>query len=459
MAVWNIIKLTDIRPDRCDAEYFRKDYKENLDFLNATGSTTTLGRLFKKVERGEKPEYQKVGPIPVLRSVNIRALDFNDTRQEYVTENFYNSKPRGQVLKDDILFTCTGTGTLGRTSIWFKDTKAFNVPENSFLRDPIDIDPYLIAAFFNTPYGIEQLFQHQRGSSGQLHLYPVDIRRIIVPECLFPYQQEIGDYLRKAFALQQKSSDLYKEAVTLLSDALGLDKIVYSNANFYTTTNIDCVRERIIDPKYHHPKFEQIENHLRNNFETVELRKIADVEYGYMPMQDYEKDPNKGIPLIRVTNITDHLEIKMEDLKFIPNWVQIPRKKYVEKGDILMVQLGDTTGKVGYIFEDVKNHLFPSFCLSVKVKDDRFNSLFLSALLKSELIQILFDKTVLINTVRPNTTKPRFEKLLIPLFEMDFQLKIAALLEKSFLAKKESKLLIEMAKQRVVEIIKESAIK
>ena len=148
----------------------------------------------------------------------------------------------------------------------------------------------------------------------------------------------------------------------------------------------------------------------------------------------------------------------MADLQYIPNWVQIPRKKYVEKGDILMVQLGDTTGKVGYIFEDVKNHLFPSFCLSVKVKDDRINSLFLSALLKSRLIQILFDKTVLINTVRPNTTKPRFEKLLIPVFDMDFQLKTASLLEKSFIAKKEAKSLLEQAKNRVEELIETASI-
>jgi hypothetical protein len=103
MAVWNTVNLTDIRPDRCDAEYFRKDYKENLKFLEKTGATTTLGRLFKKIERGEKPEYQEVGPIPVLRSVNIRELGFNDTRQEYVTDSFYNKKykPHFEIIEDD----------------------------------------------------------------------------------------------------------------------------------------------------------------------------------------------------------------------------------------------------------------------------------------------------------------------------------------------------------------------
>ena len=452
MAVWNTVNLTDIKPDRFDAEYFRKDYQDNLSYLKTTGHTYTLGRLFNHIKRGSQPLYANNGTIKALRSVNVGFMNFNETRQEYVTDSFFDTNNRGQVQKEDVLITSTGVGTLGRTSIWFYNDKAYCDGHITILRNG-SVDPYFITAFLNSKYGLIQFDQNFRGSSGQIEIYPYDISKFVIPECLFPYQQEIGDYLRKSFDLQQKSYNLFQEATTLLSDALGLSNVEYSNTNYYTTTNIDCVRERIIDPKYYHPKFEQIENHLRDNFETVELRKIADVEYGYMPMQDYEKDPNKGIPLIRVTNITDHLEIKMEDLKFIPNWVQIPRKKYVEKGDILMVQLGDTTGKVGYIFEDVKNHLFPSFCLSVKVKDDRFNSLFLSALLKSELIQILFDKTVLINTVRPNTTKPRFEKLLIPLFEMDFQLKIAKLLEQSFIDEKESKILLKRAVKRVEAII------
>lgn len=456
MAIWNTVNLTDIKPDRFDAEYFRKDYLDNLSYLKTTGDTYNLGRLFNHINRGSQPLYSNNGTIKALRSVNVGFMNFNETRQEYVTDSFFETNNRGQVQKKDVLITSTGVGTLGRTSIWFYNDKAYCDGHITILRNG-SVDPYFITAFLNSKYGLIQFDQNFRGSSGQIEIYPYDISKFVIPECLFPYQQEIGGYLRQSFDLQKKSYNLFQEATTLLGDALGLSNVEYSNTNHYTTTNIDCVRERIIDPKYHHPKFEQIENHLRNNFETVELRKIADVEYGYMPMQDYEKDPNKGIPLIRVTNITDHLEIKMEDLKFIPNWVQIPRKKYVEKGDILMVQLGDTTGKVGYIFEDIKNHLFPSFCLSVKVKDDRFNSLFLSALLKSELIQILFDKTVLINTVRPNTTKPRFEKLLIPLFEIDFQLKIAKLLEQSFVDKKESKILLKRAVERVESIIEKEA--
>jgi hypothetical protein len=303
MAVWNTVNLTDIRPDRCDAEYFRKDYKENLKFLEKTGATTTLGRLFKKIERGEKPEYQEVGPIPVLRSVNIRELGFNDTRQEYVTDSFYNKKTRGQVLKDDILFTCTGTGTLGRTSIWYKDTKAFNVPENSFLRDPINVDPYLIAAYFNTSYGREQLFQHQRGSSGQLHLYPVDIRRMIVPECLFPFQKEIGDYLRKAFILQDESSRLYKKATAFLEKELSIDNSDLDDSpNKYISSFNDVILGKRLDPEFYNPRAKTIVQRIKN-LEHTTIDQNFYIKNGFPWNSKKFLEDNSGEPVIRIRDI------------------------------------------------------------------------------------------------------------------------------------------------------------
>jgi len=35
MATWNTVNLTDIRADRFDAEYFRKDYQDNIDYLES----------------------------------------------------------------------------------------------------------------------------------------------------------------------------------------------------------------------------------------------------------------------------------------------------------------------------------------------------------------------------------------------------------------------------------------
>ena len=134
MAILSKVYLSEIRPDRFDAEYFSKNYKDNLQLLNKTGKISTLGRLFTKVDRGDKAEYNTVGPIPVLRSVNVRSLGFNETRQEYVTNEYFEKRPRGRVIKDDIIITSTGTGTLGRTSIWYKVQKLSMCQKTLFKR-------------------------------------------------------------------------------------------------------------------------------------------------------------------------------------------------------------------------------------------------------------------------------------------------------------------------------------
>lgn len=455
MAVWNTIQLSDIHPDRFDAEYFRKDYQDNIALLKETGETTSIGRLFKYNLRGNQPQYHKNGTIKALRSVNVGFMNFNETRQEFVTEEFFKQSSRGKVQKDDILITSTGVGTLGRTSIWFYDENAFCDGHITILRDGV-VDPYFITAFLNSKYGLIQFDQNFRGSSGQIEIYPYDISKFVIPECLFPYQEEIGEKVRRAFELQSISKELYQEAMRSLGESLALNSFDYNKNNHFIASYSTCVSERIIDSKFHNPKFKQITDFLSSKFDTIELRKIAAIEYGYMPMQDYETNPERGIPLIRVTNITQELEIKLDDLKYIPNWVKVPAKKFVEQGDILIVQCGDTTGKVGYIYEEVSNHLFPSFCFSIKVNDARINSLFLAALLKTELMQDLFDQTVMINTVRPNTTKPRFEKMLIPIFDMSYQLEISNLLIRSNQAKKESKELLKQARKQVEELIEHS---
>jgi type I restriction enzyme, S subunit len=452
MAVWNTINLTDIKPDRCDAEYFRKDYKENLELLNKTGATTSLGSLFKKIERGEKPEYQEVGPIPVLRSVNIRALGFNDTRQEYVTEDFYNAKPRGQVLKDDILFTCTGTGTLGRTSIWYKDSKAFNVPENSFLRDPIGVDPYLIAAYFNTPYGREQLFQHQRGSSGQLHLYPVDIRRMIVPECLFPFQQEIGDYLRKAFDLQQESQTLYQKATDLLEKELSLDKITFETPKSYTASFSEVLGFSRIDGEHFQPKFrkirEIIENY-QNGFERLSSNiKVVKPDY------QLKNHPRNKIQYIELSNINPSMgyidKIEEMDVKKAPSRA----KRMVFTGDVIASSVVGSVDKAGLVSEIENGHIASNGFF--QFRSDYYSPEFLLVLIKSNFVKEQFHQQST-GGILSAVPDQNLKYIIIPKIDVALQNQITELVRESHVKVRESKKLLEQAKNRVEELIEEAA--
>ena len=139
---------------------------------------------------------------------------------------------------------------------------------------------------------------------------------------------------------------------------------------------------------------------------------IASVEYGFMPMEDYS-DKIEGEPLIRVTNIKNQLRVELDDVKYVARSLDIPEDKRVNTGDVLVVQLGDTTGKIGYIGPELDGMVFPSYCL--RVRPWELAGEFLAVFLDSKLGQRQLWRLVTFATVRPNTSKPHVKSIVVPL--------------------------------------------
>ncbi len=457
MATWNTVNLSEIRLDRFDAEYFRKDYKKNIEYLKSTGEVTTLRRLFKTIDRGSKAEYKEFGSIPVLRSVNVRALAFNDTRQEYVSQEYYDLNPKGQVFKDDIIITSTGTGTLGRTSIWYKNSKAFNVPENSFLRYPKDVDPYLIAAYLNTDYGTKQLFQNQRGSSGQLHLYPVDIRRIIVPMCLFPHQQEIGKYLRNAFELQEHSQAIYQQATELLEKELGLDNSDLDKlSNKYVSSFNDVVIDKRFDPEFFNPKSKILVQRIKDMTHTTIAENFY-IKNGFPWNSKKFIEDNSGEPVIRIRDIKPTYIDKKNLTSLEQSYANTIAFQKAKANDVV-VGMDGLKYFYGSILEDdclVNQRV----CHLARKSFTSISPEYATFIINSEIgqAQLLRDMTVAATV--GHITNLNIAKLVIPLVSKAFHDKITDLIRMSINAEKESKSLLELSKTRVEEIIKQAATK
>lgn len=142
------------------------------------------------------------------------------------------------------------------------------------------------------------------------------------------------------------------------------------------------------------------------------IGEFASVEYGYMPMEDYA-DELAGEPLIRVTNIKNQLNIELDDIKYVNRSLEIPEEKRIRVGDVLLVQLGDTTGKVGYVGDPLDGMVFPSYCL--RVRSPKLPGEFLAVFLDSELGQRQLWRLVTFATVRPNTSKPHVQSIIVPL--------------------------------------------
>ena len=451
MAVWNTIKYTEIRPDRFDAEFFQPLYKENLKTLTA-GKNWQLGSLFSIIDRGEKADYQESGDIPVLRSVNIRDLAFNDQRQEYVTREYYDKKKKGQVYKEDILITSTGTGTLGRTSIWYKDEPAFNVPENSFLRNPIGVNPYFVAVFLSTKYGILQLFQNQRGSSGQLHLYPVDIRRIIIPEFLFDYQDEIGDALVGAFELEEQSKCLYNQAETLLAQELQLDQLTFPNKKWYTADYCEVVNEKRMNAEFFSPDVYYIlsQDLLK---ESATINDVFEIIRGYTPKCYYQS----GVPVVKTKNIrTPNI-----DKKRISDYADLQEPlTQTKENDLILAAMGvGSLGRMSYVTDEETNCAIDGTLRILRKKDLSLNDMEIPTMLflSTEVGQKLIYRGISGTTGIISLPDDYLKRIPIPVIEKSVRRKVTELVLNSIKAKNQSEQLLAQAKQRVEELIEQEA--
>ena len=126
---------------------------------------------------------------------------------------FAAANPDGnlQIRAGDTLLNGTGRGTLGRAAPYLIDEPA--VPDNhvTILRSD-DLDPVYLSLYLNSAAGQMQVEMRQRGSSGQLELYPFDIRKFLVwpaPESL---QEELRRLHDQAAAAECESKQLLEHA-------------------------------------------------------------------------------------------------------------------------------------------------------------------------------------------------------------------------------------------------------
>ena len=187
---------------RLDPEHFYPAFHNLVAHLPGHIDLVPLGTQLTFCQRGKQPEYSDTG-LQVVNSKHVQpnkvVLDGNRTASVNPNSDFL-------ICRGDTLMNGTGRGTLGRAAPYLVHEQA--VPDNhvTILRSST-LDPAYLSFYLNSPAGQLQVEMHQRGTSGQLELYPFDIRKFLVwvaPEAL---QKEI----RKLHDQVAKNEHRYKE--------------------------------------------------------------------------------------------------------------------------------------------------------------------------------------------------------------------------------------------------------
>lgn len=222
--------------------------------------------------------------------------------------------------------------------------------------------------------------------------------------------------------------------------------------------DVDSLHPARIDAWYYQPQF--IENNKRlqdwvsaGGGTLRRLSGLASVTYGYMPTEDYWESTN-GAPFLRVTNFTANLFTNLSDLKYVNPKAKENPKFTLKFGDTIVVQCGNTTGRIAFVSSDIEGFVFPSFCLRVRSRDRGVNPFYLVALFDTSAVQTQIQRTISVTSVRPNTTKPALESIMIPIPDRRIQDYIGAKVELAERCRAEAATLQRQLDIRISELYK-----
>lgn len=390
--------------------------------------------------------------VRLIRTQNLSGptVSYNDVA--YIGDDWHNTSLKSEVRAGDLLIAIRGY--LGNAAIVGNDAPRANINQH-IARVSLDSNkcsvPYLWA-FICSRFGRCILERYVTGTVQRGITLP-DLRRIRVPLPERHLQDYIGAKVQLAVLCRAEATAQFALAEGKFDNAVKFSalKRVLDLKGKGNWVEPELLKYNLFAGAYL-PKYIQLDHHIQQLDVTfVELSSICDpIAYGYMPVEDYAIE-GKGVPFIRVTNISNDLMMDISDLKFIPSE---PDYSYyqVNKGDALLVQCGNTTGKIGVVTKRTEGFVYPSFSFRIRSKGE-IDQYYLAFALKSELVQMLLWRTVKYSTVRPNTTKPDVEKLLIPLLPREVMEDIGIAVKRYVNLMETSLDLIQQAKADVEALI------
>lgn len=428
---------------RLDAEFFRPDYLKIQHQLEEIGSKKLIDFQVKIRHPIEiKRNYVDDG-ILFLRAQNVRPLSIDLTSNPvYISAEDAERLQENTIHHKDVLITRTGANA-GQCAIYIENSSAIS-SSHTFIVKSGNLNPFFLAIFLNTKYGITLIDRGRYGST-QPEIAPPYLYQIPIPDW-----NSLPSVIEKTYLQSKELTELsktrYTEAQTLLLTELGLANWQPEHQLTFVKNYSDTQQADRIDADYFQPKYDKIVNAIKNysgGWDTLEnlvtLKKCVEVG-----SKEYLET---GIPFVRVSNLSP-FEITQE--KYISEELYEEIIEHQPKqGEILLSK--DATPGIAYYLREAPEKMIPAGgILRLKSKTDRIRNEYLTLVLNSILTQEQINRDVggsVILHWRPD----QVAETVIPILPEKKQYEIQQKITESFDLRKHAKDLLEHAK-RAVEI-------
>lgn len=427
------------------AEYYGKKYVESVSVVKRQEKTIPLGQMWILATDGDhgSPDYQESGVLYLL-SECVKEGYIEKAKCRYITEAKNRELKRSCLHPGDIVVTKTGV-YFGKSAVIPE-----SIPEANTIAHvgKITLKPqynsYYVSTFLNCKYGYYQL--RRRGiKATRPEIKLVEFPDIIVPEFSDGLYSAIESTVRTANGLHDEADNAVNQSEQMLMRVLGMPQITdmaVSIKNFSES----FMKTGRLDSEYYQPKFDALFDTIKK-FSNKRLGGndgIVSIKKSIEPGSDVYKD--EGIPFVRVSDVSKY-EITPPEIHLPHDVVENAESLFSKKNTILFSKDGSVG--IAYKLERDEDIITSGALLHLTVKDtSEVLPDYLTLVLNSLVVQMQAERDsngAIIQHWKPS----EIENVIIPVLDMDRQKELAEMVQKSFALRRQSKKLLEYAKQAV----------
>lgn len=459
MASWSIVTKQDaIDSHRLDPEFYRNDYLYGLETLKKIGSKklkffgiSVVSGPFGSTLKSHS--YLNKG-VPFIRILDLKNFFIAKDQLVYISE-YDNSRIKGsQLKKGDIIISKVGN-SIGLVSILDNDFEIANISENNIgIKFNSFHESYFksfILTYLNSFYGQNEILRRRSGNA-QPKLNVADIYDLEIPIVTPEEQKEIEIIINKAEHLVKHSQNLYQQATELLDKELGLDTIEFEKPRSYTASFSEVIDFSRFDSEHYQPKFRKINKIVKNYHNGYErlLENIISVK----PSYNLSQHPDTFIQYIELSKINPSMGY-IEDIdKMNKSDAPSRAKRIVSTGDVIASSVVGSVDKAGLVSDHENGYIASNGFF--QFRSGYYSPEFLLILIKSKLVKEQFHQQST-GGILSAVSDQNLKYLIIPKIDKTLQDNITSLVKDAHIKVRQSKQLLEQAKQRVEELIENAA--
>ncbi len=451
MAVWSNTSHSEISKNfgRLDAEFFRPEFISNDKILSKILGVS-LSHIAKRIDVGHVgpmvKHYREDG-ILLLQTQNVKEFFLDLNHMIKITPAFHAHLSKSKVGKGDILIA--RSGSFGSACVYLEDD---TVNSADIIIVEIDkskgIDPLFLVAFMNSSLGSTQLIRFASGGV-QGHVNLTILERFKIPILKISSQREIASLVNRSYLQLKSSGENFLFAQKLLVSDLGLESFKSERPVGYTTSFSELEMSLRSDAQHYQPRFSRLVTHL-SKFKTRRIRDIRRVNRrGYQPV--YIENGTHA-----VVN-SQHLgpkHINYDGLQRTnEKFFTAAREAHIQKDDLLIYTTGAFIGRTNAYLDDEPAHA--SNHVNILRLSPDIDHAYMAMVLQSLIGQFQTQKHAR-GSAQAELYPADIDKFVVPLLPVQRQQEIGNLVRESLAQQRQSVRLLEEAKARVEQLIKEA---